>query len=100
MLNIESTPHFHKKFQTNVAEILKLQQIETSPLPSSCVPQILIHPFTSNRLFKEHRNQGMNMGELQNYSSMVSVYNNQSLREESGISEKRLSFDHGDFILG
>ena len=79
-----------------MAEILKLQQIETSPLPSSCVPQILIRPFTSNWLFKEHRNQGMGMGELHSYSSMVSVYNHRSLREESGISEKRLSFDRGD----
>ena len=96
MLNIESTPHFHKKFQTNVVEILKLQQIETSPLPSSCVPQILIHPFTSNRLFKEHRNQCMNMGELQSYSSMASIYNHRSLQEESGIGEKRLNFDRGD----
>ena len=79
-----------------MAEILKLQQIETSPLPRSCVPQILIRPFTSNWLFKEHRNQAMDMSELQSYSSKVSVYNHRSLREESGISEKRLSFDRGD----
>ena len=79
-----------------MAEMLKLQQIETSPLPNSCVPQILICPFTSNWLFKEHRNQAMDMSELQSYSSMVLVYNHQSLREESGIGEKRLSFDHGD----
>ena len=79
-----------------MAEILKLQQIETSPLPSSCVPQILTRPFTSNWLFKEHRNQGMYMGELQSCSAMVSIYNHQSLRKESGIGEKRLSFDHRD----
>ena len=37
---------------------------ETSPLPSSCVPQILICPSISNWLFKEHRNQAMDIGEL------------------------------------
>ena len=79
-----------------MAEMLKLQQIETSPLPNSCVPQILICPFTSNWLFKEHRNQAMDIGKLQSYSSMVSVYNHRSQREESGIGEKRLNFDRGD----
>ena len=65
-----------------MAEILKLQQIETSPLPGSCVPQILIRPFTSNWLFKEHRNQAMDMGELQLFINGFNLQSPESTRRE------------------